>query len=232
MKLTSAIEWYSENASEFDRRYNSDEDFRERYAIWTEIIDKYSGPGKKVLDVGCGSGVLTLYAAHGNRRVVGLDGSAEMVRLCEEKRLAAGVQNVEFVQAEIETISTLIKDPVDLILCSSVLEYLEHPEAFYRELPRSLKKDGILIFSAPNRESIFRKLEPLSYKLFGRPRYYKFVRSLYSRQEALLMMVQSGFEVLDIQYFGKMPILSWIFRRVGMLQFSENLFLMVARKLS
>src|SRR5712664_3549353 len=79
--MRDAVKWHSENACEFDLKYRSSQAFIERLIVWDSLINMYVHSDFEVLDVGCGSGVITALAARRARRVLGFDGSAEMVAL-------------------------------------------------------------------------------------------------------------------------------------------------------
>lgn len=62
---------------------------------------RYGGPFKRVLDVGCGTGYHTLRTARFCQEIVGLDVSAESVELARKEAKELGLSNVSFVCSDI-----------------------------------------------------------------------------------------------------------------------------------
>lgn len=229
MKTENAVEWHSQNAAGFDNKYNHSRDFIERFETWTRVIDRYSDPQFRVLDVGCGSGVFSFYAAERNASVVGVDGSREMIELCGRKK-PHNAGNLSFVSADIASLSDTAKTKANLILCSSVLEYLDDLDGSLHAIVAMLERNGVVIFSMPNRTSIFRSVEPILYRFSGRPRYYRYVKNTLTLNELSSKLTACGLDILESAYFARTPILSSLFHVLGAPQFSDNLFLVVARK--
>ena len=119
----------------------------------------------------CGSGVFSFLAAEHNAQVLGIDGSCEMIKLCEQRRVAKSLNRLSFLQKRIEEIPGLGFSPVELVLCSSVLEYVEDLDRGFAILSNLMSTTGTLIVSMPNRLSWYRKLEVLSYRCLRRPSY-------------------------------------------------------------
>ena len=124
-KKRDAVEWHSKTAAAFDKRYSNDAFTRDSFAVWSKLIDSYSGPEMHVLDAGCGSGLLSVYAAQKVGHVIGIDASPQMLELCEEKKAKIGLDNLEFKQCDFASMEDVVNDKMDLIICSSVLEYLD-----------------------------------------------------------------------------------------------------------
>jgi arsenite methyltransferase len=101
-------------------------------------------PGETVLDLGSGGGVDVLLSA---RRVgptgkaYGLDMTDEMLALANANKQRAGVQNVEFLKGEIESIP-LPDNSVDVILSNCVINLSADKDAVLREAFRVLKPGG------------------------------------------------------------------------------------------
>lgn len=105
-------------------------------------------PGMKVLDVGCGTGSLTIAASQklgGEGQVVGIDPSSNMVALAREK---AEKENVEasFQVGVIEKLD-FPDGQFDLVLSSLMMHHLpvELKEAGLQEVQRVLKPGGMVL---------------------------------------------------------------------------------------
>ncbi len=101
-------------------------------------------PGETVLDLGSGGGIDVLLSA---KRVgpagkaYGLDMTDEMLALANENKRKAGVENVEFLQGEIEHIP-LPDDSVDVIISNCVINLSADKDRVLREAFRVLKAGG------------------------------------------------------------------------------------------
>ena len=101
-------------------------------------------PGETVLDLGSGGGIDVLLSA---RRVgptgkaYGLDMTDDMLALARENQRKAGVENVEFLKGEIESIS-LPDNSVDVIISNCVINLSADKDRVLREAFRVLKPGG------------------------------------------------------------------------------------------
>lgn len=101
-------------------------------------------PGETVLDLGSGGGIDVLLSA---RRVgptgktYGLDMTGEMLALARENQKKAGVENVEFLEGEIEHIP-LPDNSVDVIISNCVINLSADKDRVLREAFRVLKPGG------------------------------------------------------------------------------------------
>jgi SAM-dependent methyltransferase len=101
-------------------------------------------PGETVLDLGSGGGIDVLLSA---RRVgpagkaYGLDMTDEMLALARENQKKAGVENVEFLRGEIESIP-LPDNSVDVIISNCVINLSADKDRVLREAFRVLKPGG------------------------------------------------------------------------------------------
>ncbi len=229
MTVTNAIDWHTQIATDFDKKYLSSKNFIEPFAIWTKLIDKYSHQDFRVLDLGCGSGIFTIYSAERNSSAIGMDGSEEMLKICRQRKANAETYNVDFIQSNINDLQQNLTEKFDLIICSSVLEYLDDLEGSLRSISSSLNENGLLIFSMPNRQSFYRKLESVIFKLTGRPKYYEYVKNVCTLREMESKLKDHGFNLLESNYFGEAPFLSKLFRTFGLPCYADNLFVVVAR---
>src|SRR5262245_13294980 len=101
-------------------------------------------PGETVLDLGSGGGIDVLLSA---RRVgptgkaYGLDMTDEMLALARENRRKAGVDNVEFLRGEIESIP-LPDDSVDVVISNCVINLSADKDRVFAEAFRVLRPGG------------------------------------------------------------------------------------------
>ena len=105
--------------------------FQKRTAIVRGFLEAHGVAGKRVLDLGCGSGEVSLVAARLGAQVTGLDLVEEMVATARREAAAAGLADrTQFQVAELHS-TTLPASDVTLIV--SVLEY-------YKDIGPLLKK--------------------------------------------------------------------------------------------
>ncbi len=108
----------------------------------TALIDLK--PGEVVLDLGSGGGIDVLLSA---RRVgptgkaYGLDMTDDMLALARENQRQAGVENVQFLRGEIESIP-LPDDSVDVVISNCVINLSADKDRVLREAFRVLKPGG------------------------------------------------------------------------------------------
>jgi SAM-dependent methyltransferase len=103
--------------------------------------------GKKVLDAACGSGYGSALLAENAQAVFGVDIEREAV---EYARLHYRSPKLHFAQSDCLALPCPTAH-FDLIVAFEIIEHLQDPGAFLRELRRVLHPAGILLLSTPNR---------------------------------------------------------------------------------
>lgn len=119
---------------------------RDTWRTYPNLFRKVSGcvpPGSRVLDIGCGPGILLdLLRKHRQCTGVGLDLSTVAARLVDELAISAVVAKLPEVP---------FKDySFDVAIGTEVLEHLHDPAAALREMKRVTKSRGLVICSVPN----------------------------------------------------------------------------------
>lgn len=117
---------------------------------------------QKVLDVGCGTGALTLRAAQKGARVKGIDINPQMLEQARNKAKVRGLEPVtEFIEkgvSELDEEGTAAYDAVMSGLCFSELSEDEIHFAL-RQIKRILKEQGLLLIADEVRpHGIFRRI--------------------------------------------------------------------------
>ena len=103
--------------------------------------------GKAALDVGCGAGLLCEPLARLGADVTGVDAAEENVAVARVHAASAGLA----VDYSCGDIAELGLGKFDLVCAMEVIEHVADKGAFIAALAASLKPDGLMILSTPNR---------------------------------------------------------------------------------
>jgi 2-polyprenyl-3-methyl-5-hydroxy-6-metoxy-1,4-benzoquinol methylase len=192
------------DAQAFDSRYQNKESFRRRQRLWTKTIVKYIHQGDICLDAGCGTGIMTNILLSNDAVVTAFDQSEAMLTVARSK-FGPETKNITLLQGELplDQQSEILNATYDLIICSSVLEYVQDFNATISQFHKILRPGGILIISLPNEQSFLRQLERLvqfvrrETKSYLSTQYHQF-----SREDAIAQLKAVHFDVLEDRYFG------------------------------
>jgi 2-polyprenyl-3-methyl-5-hydroxy-6-metoxy-1,4-benzoquinol methylase len=132
--------------------------FHRRLRIFRDIIARRVAPGTRWLDLGCGSGVLSKELLERGATVTAVDGSPAMLRNAHEY-LQHDAARVTWLQADVTQLDTAQLGSFDGVLCSSVIEYAEAPDALMAGISALLPKGAALIISLPPKWSSVRSLQ-------------------------------------------------------------------------
>ena len=106
--------------------------------------------GKRVLDVGCGGGILAEAIAKKGANVKGIDLSEKALKVAELHSLESGVQvNYELIAAE--ALAAREAGQYDVVTCMEMLEHVPDPSAIVQACATLVKPGGRLFFSTLNR---------------------------------------------------------------------------------
>lgn len=111
---------------------------------WRRLITKLAGDvSLDVLDVGCGTGFLSLLLAAQGHRVTGADMALTMLDRARAKAAAQGA-TIRFVASDVETLDGIPNASYDLVVERHVLWTLPHPDTAMDTWRRVLRADGRL----------------------------------------------------------------------------------------
>lgn len=117
----------------------------------TNWIDERVGlAGKKVLDVGCGGGILAEAMAQRGAQVTGIDMGEAPLAVARLHQLESGV-SVEYEQSTTEEFAEQHAGTFDVVTCLEMLEHVPDPGSVIRACTRLLKPGGQVFFSTINR---------------------------------------------------------------------------------
>lgn len=210
--MTEAIEYHEREARNFKGKYLVKESFKSRLLLWKDLI-RNAGPSfNKSMDLGCGPGWMTNVLCEVSDNVVAIDGSEQMIAQ-SKVTLGSHTVKVEFYNNTIspELFTLWPAESFDLIISSSVLEYVDNAEGVLKKSFEALASNGTLIFSIPNKESLFRKVEGNLFRLIGKPQYRGLLKNIWSRKYTAKLLEDIGFNVDSVQYQGYIPWYSTVF---------------------
>ena len=115
-------------------------------------INQQSGGlfGKKVLDVGCGGGILSESMAKLGAKVKGVDMAEQSLNIARLHALEQGV-TLEYQQVVIEELAEQEPGSYDVVTCMEMLEHVPDPASVVAACARLVKPGGQLFFSTLNR---------------------------------------------------------------------------------
>ena len=106
-------------------------------------------PGSRVLDFGCGTGLLTEKLAPVCDQIVAIDTSPPMIEVLRKKAIEAGLHNIAVLSISVDaaTINECVEltSKFDLIVASSVCSFLPDYEATLGDLSSLLKPGGYFV---------------------------------------------------------------------------------------
>jgi 2-polyprenyl-6-hydroxyphenyl methylase/3-demethylubiquinone-9 3-methyltransferase len=137
--------------------------------------------GARVLDVGCGGGVLAEAMAARGAQVTGIDLSPKLLRVAELHALESGIA-VEYHESAAEAWSETHAGGYDVVTCMEMLEHVPDPSSVVRAVARLVRPGGQAFFSTINRnpKAFLFAVVGVEYVLGMLPRgtheYAKFIR--------------------------------------------------------
>jgi len=115
-------------------------------------IDERVGlKGKRVLDVGCGGGILAESMARRGADVLGIDLADKSLKVAELHKLETGVNNVNYRFVSAEQLATEEQETFDVVTCLEMLEHVPNPAQTIQACANLCKPGGWLFFSTINR---------------------------------------------------------------------------------
>ncbi|MCV6611612.1 MAG: bifunctional 2-polyprenyl-6-hydroxyphenol methylase/3-demethylubiquinol 3-O-methyltransferase UbiG [Amphritea sp.] len=116
-----------------------------------DFIDRIGGlQGKKVLDVGCGGGILSESMAHRGADVTGIDMGEAPLKVAKLHGLETGV-SVEYRQMTVEELAAEQPEQYDIVTCMEMMEHVPDPASIVEACSKLVKPGGFAFFSTLNR---------------------------------------------------------------------------------
>jgi len=116
-----------------------------------DYIDHIAGlNGKRVLDVGCGGGILSEAMASRGAQVTGIDLGEKALKVAQLHKLESGAE-VDYRLVSVETLAQEQPESFDVVTCMEMLEHVPDPSAIIHACAVLVKPGGRVFFSTLNR---------------------------------------------------------------------------------
>lgn len=159
---------------------------------------------KRVLDVGCGGGILADSMARQGATVLGVDLAAKSLKIAQLHALEAQTPNVSYREISAEDLALEQPASFDVVTCMEMLEHVPDPQSVVNACATLVKPGGWVFFSTLNRNgrAFLHAIVGAEYVLGMLPRgtheYAKFITpselASYGRQAGLEIQTMRGLE--------------------------------------
>ncbi|KNZ32982.1 MAG: 3-demethylubiquinone-9 3-methyltransferase [Methylibium sp. NZG] len=139
------------------RWWDPESEFRPLHQInplrldWIDAHARLSG--KRVLDVGCGGGILSDSMARRGANVLGIDLASKPLKVAQLHALEAGTASVEYREVAAEALAAEMPAQFDVLTCMEMLEHVPDPSSIVHACAALVKPGGWLFFSTINRNA-------------------------------------------------------------------------------
>ena len=108
---------------------------------------------KRVLDVGCGGGILADSMARKGADVTGIDLASKSLRVAQLHALETGTPNIQYREVSVEALAREQPASFDVVTCMEMLEHVPDPGSVVRACAELVKPDGWVFFSTLHRSA-------------------------------------------------------------------------------
>ncbi|WP_284466374.1 bifunctional 2-polyprenyl-6-hydroxyphenol methylase/3-demethylubiquinol 3-O-methyltransferase UbiG [Diaphorobacter nitroreducens] len=139
------------------RWWDPDSEFRPLHQInplrldWINQLSPLEG--RKVLDVGCGGGILSDSMARKGAEVTGIDLASNALRVARLHALEAETPRVQYREISVEELANECPGSFDTVTCMEMLEHVPDPQSVVAACARLVKPGGWVFFSTINRNA-------------------------------------------------------------------------------
>lgn len=169
-------------------------------------IEQCAGPldGQRIVDVGCGGGILSEAMARKGAQVLGVDLAERSLKVAQLHAMEAGIDNVRYREVAAEVLADEQPGQFDIVTCMEMVEHVPDPAAIVAACAKMVKPGGWVFLSTLNRnpKSFLFAIVGAEYLLrllpAGTHEYAKFIRpselATWSRSAGLDLLHTRGME--------------------------------------
>jgi 2-polyprenyl-6-hydroxyphenyl methylase/3-demethylubiquinone-9 3-methyltransferase len=116
-------------------------------------IEQCVGPldGKRIVDVGCGGGILSEAMARKGAQVLGVDLAERSLKVAQLHAMEAGLDNVAYREVAAEVLAEEQSGQFDIVTCMEMVEHVPDPAAIVAACAKLVKPGGWVFLSTLNR---------------------------------------------------------------------------------
>ena len=139
------------------RWWDTESEFRPLHQInplrlaWIDDIVPLAG--KRVLDIGCGGGILADAMARKGAEVLGIDLAGKALKVAQLHALEAQTPGVSYREVSAEALADEQPESFDVVTCMEMLEHVPDPSSVVRACAALVKPGGHVFFSTINRNA-------------------------------------------------------------------------------
>jgi len=139
------------------RWWDTESDFRPLHQInplrldWIDSLAPLNG--KRVVDVGCGGGILADSMARRGADVLGIDLATKPLKVAQLHAIEAGTPRISYREVAAEALAEEQPERFDIVTCMEMLEHVPDPASVVAACARLARPGGTVIFSTINRNA-------------------------------------------------------------------------------
>ena len=116
-------------------------------------IEQCAGPldGRRIVDVGCGGGILSEAMARKGAQVLGVDLAERSLKVAQLHAMEAGIDNVRYREVAAEVLADEQPGQFDIVTCMEMVEHVPDPAAIVAACAKMVKPGGWVFLSTLNR---------------------------------------------------------------------------------
>jgi 2-polyprenyl-6-hydroxyphenyl methylase/3-demethylubiquinone-9 3-methyltransferase len=137
--------------------WDTESEFRPLHQINPLRLDWIEGQvrlaGKRVVDVGCGGGILSDAMARRGAEVLGIDLATRALKVAQLHALEANTESVTYREIAVEDLARESPEHFDVVTCLEMLEHVPDPASVVRACAALAKPGGWVFFSTINRNA-------------------------------------------------------------------------------
>jgi ubiquinone/menaquinone biosynthesis C-methylase UbiE len=180
-----AVDYFRANSEQYAERYSTpaqgDVLWQRHHAILALVAELGLPPDSRLLDLGCGPGLLSFDLAARGHHGVGLDAAPAMIGCAKRDAAARGFSSEwQYQVADVESLP-FRDESFDGAICAGVIDYLPGDDNLLRETRRVLKPGGSFILAVTNKYGYTVSLSSVADQVKHSPRLMRFASDVRQR---------------------------------------------------